>query len=84
MKNFKLSIFSTLIVLLAFTSCTNEETIIDTQQNTEETAAQPMGINQAEALAALTSLTAPLSLSIRLAEACSFIASEVPDLRPRV
>ena len=36
MKNFKLSIFSTLIVLLAFTSCTNEETIIDTQQNTEE------------------------------------------------
>ena len=36
MKNFKISIFSTLIVLLAFTSCTNEETIIDTQQNTEE------------------------------------------------
>jgi len=36
MKNFKLSIFSVLIVLLAFTSCTNEETIVDTQQNTEE------------------------------------------------
>jgi hypothetical protein len=36
MKNFKVSIFSVLIVLLAFTSCTNEETIVDTQQNTEE------------------------------------------------
>ena len=36
MKNFKLSIFSVLTVLLAFTSCTNEETIVDTQQNTEE------------------------------------------------
>ena len=36
MKNFKLSIFSVLIVLLAFTSCTNEDTIVDTQQNTEE------------------------------------------------
>ena len=36
MKNFKLSIFSTLIVLLAFTSCSNEDTIVDTQQNNEE------------------------------------------------
>ena len=36
MENFIVSIFSVLIVLLAFTSCTNEETIVDTQQNTEE------------------------------------------------
>ncbi len=36
MKNFKLTIFGILILLLAFTSCNNEETIVDTQQNTEE------------------------------------------------
>ncbi|BAO74332.1 hypothetical protein [Winogradskyella sp. PG-2] len=36
MKNFKLVIFSIAMVLLAFTSCTNEETIVEPQQNTEE------------------------------------------------
>ena len=36
MKNFKLSIFGILILLLTFTSCNNEDTIVDTQQNTEE------------------------------------------------
>ena len=36
MKNFKLSIFGILILLLAFTSCNNEDAIVDTQQNTEE------------------------------------------------
>lgn len=36
MKNFKLSIFGILILLLAFTSCNNEDAIVDTQQNTQE------------------------------------------------
>ncbi len=36
MKKFKISIFSILMVLAVFTSCTNEEVIVDTQQNTEE------------------------------------------------
>ena len=36
MKNFKVAVFSILIVLLVFTSCTNGKDIIDTQQNTEE------------------------------------------------
>ena len=36
MKKFKISIFSILIVLAVFTSCTNEDVIVDTQQNTEE------------------------------------------------
>ena len=36
MKKFKLSIFGILILLLAFTSCNNEDAIVDTQQNTEE------------------------------------------------
>jgi len=36
MKNFKLAIFSIAMVLLVFTSCTNEEIIVEPQQNTEE------------------------------------------------
>ena len=36
MKKFKLLIFSILMVLTVLTSCTNEELIIDNQQNTEE------------------------------------------------
>jgi hypothetical protein len=36
MKKFKLSIFGILILLLAFTSCNNEDAIVDTQQNTVE------------------------------------------------
>jgi hypothetical protein len=36
MKKFKISIFSILMVLAVFTSCTNEEVIVDPQQDTEE------------------------------------------------
>ena len=36
MKNFKLLIFSILMVLTVLMSCTNEEVIIDNLQNTEE------------------------------------------------
>jgi hypothetical protein len=36
MKKFKISIFSILMVLAFFTSCTNEEVIVDPQQDTEE------------------------------------------------
>ena len=36
MKKFKISIFSILLVLAVFTSCTNEEVIVDPQQDTEE------------------------------------------------
>jgi hypothetical protein len=36
MKHFTKSIFSILMVLFVFTSCTNEESIVDSQQNIEE------------------------------------------------
>jgi hypothetical protein len=36
MKKFKISIFSILMVHAVFTSCTNEEVIVDPQQDTEE------------------------------------------------
>ncbi len=46
MKKFKLAIFSIAMVLLVFTSCTNEETIVDPQQNTEESESITTTFNQ--------------------------------------
>lgn len=46
MKNFKLLIFSMVMTLLVFTSCTNNEPVVDNQQNTEDSESITTTLNQ--------------------------------------
>ena len=46
MKNFKLTIFSLVIALMVFTSCTNNEPVVDNQQNTEESESIVTSLNR--------------------------------------
>lgn len=46
MKTFKLAIFSLAMVLMLFTSCTNDESVIEEQQTTEESESITTSLNQ--------------------------------------
>jgi len=46
MKNFKSVIFSIVVILLVFTSCTNEEAIIDPQQNIDQSGSIIITLNR--------------------------------------
>lgn len=46
MKTFKLAIFSLAMALVVFTSCTNNESVIDEPQNTEESESITTSLNQ--------------------------------------
>ncbi|WP_296312755.1 hypothetical protein [Winogradskyella sp. UBA3174] len=46
MKNLKFTLFSLFMALMVFTSCTNEEAVIDEQQTTEESASITKSLNE--------------------------------------